>query len=91
MIEVIIFYLHIIAVVYIFTKYWQNESVFGGFMGLALFGLMFSIGWVMFSFIVNVSIPSDWETGMIRKDSISLILLSIMESYFFVKFFVKDK
>ena len=91
MIEVIIFYLHIVGGVFVYTKYWQRGSIREGFMGLALLALMFSIGWVMMSFIVGLIYPSSWETLLFRKDTVSLLLLSIMELYFFIKFFLKDK
>ena len=90
MIEVLIYYLHIIAAVYIYTKYWQNESIAGGLMGLGLFGILFSIGWVMVSFIINLIFSSEFGNSFINRDTITLLLLSLMELFFFIKYFLKD-
>ncbi len=91
MIEILIFHLHIVAAVYIFTKYWRTSRVREGFMGLSLFILLFSIGWPMMTFIVNLCYPDNWETIFFNKDTLSLLMLTSVEVYFFKHFFLKDK
>ena len=90
MIEILIFHLHIVAAIYVFIKYWQSGKVKDGLMGLALFGLVFSIGWTMMTFIVNLFYPDAWNTPFFNKDTLALIFLMGMEIYFFKNFFVKD-
>jgi len=90
MIEVLIFYVHIVTAIYIYAKYWQRESIKEALMGVGLMGIMFSVGWVMMSFIVNLIVPWQWETELIKRDTMSLLLLTAVEAYFFKNFYLKD-
>jgi membrane-bound metal-dependent hydrolase YbcI (DUF457 family) len=90
MIEIFIFHLHIVAAVFIFVKYWQSGRIRDGFMGLALFVLLFSIGWPMMTFLVNLFYPDSWKTVWFNNDTLALIFLLIPEIYFFRNFFCKS-
>ena len=91
MIELIIFHLHIVAVIYAFTKNWQRRSVKEGILAVLIIGLIFAIGWALTSPISRLIMPKAWETIWFRQDSLSLLLLAIPESIFFYHFFIKDK
>ncbi len=91
MIEIFIFHLHIVAAAYIFTKYWRTSRIRDGLMGLALFILLFSIGWPMMTFLVNLVYPDAWKTAFFNNDTLALLMLTSIEIYFFKQFFLKDK
>ncbi|HOK15073.1 MAG TPA: hypothetical protein PLU67_08355 [Candidatus Kapabacteria bacterium] len=91
MIEIFIFQLHIIAVVYIFVKNWQNRTLRDAFLGLGVFLLVFSIGWALTGSLSYAIYPDAWKTPYFNHDTLSLVLLSIFESFFFYHFFFKDK
>lgn len=91
MIEILIFQLHIVAAVFVFTKYWRTGRLSDGIMGVILFILLFSIGWPMMTFIVNLFYPDIWKTALFNNDTLALLLLSMIEIFFFKKFFLKDK
>ncbi len=91
MIEILIFHIHIIAILYAFTKNWQKTSIKDGFLAIGIILLMFSIGWAMTSTIASLIMPSKWNTIFFNKDTLSLILLLIPESIFYYHFFIKDR
>ncbi|MDZ7766894.1 MAG: hypothetical protein U5K00_21175 [Melioribacteraceae bacterium] len=45
MITALIFTAHLIFILLIFTKKWQNESLQTAFVNLALIIILFSVGW----------------------------------------------
>jgi hypothetical protein len=47
MIEVLIFHLHIVGVLYAFTKRWQEDGIKEGFLAIGIIGLVFAIGWAI--------------------------------------------
>lgn len=90
MIELIIFELHIIGALYVFTKNWQNDSVKEGLLAIIIIGLMFSIGWALTGTLSYAIYPDSWNTIYFNQDSLSLILLIIPELLFFRFYFMKD-
>jgi hypothetical protein len=91
MIELIIFHLHIIAAVYVFVKYWQVDELKNAFLGIAILGLLFTIGWALSSAITAAIYPDSWNSIYFNSDTFSLVLLAIPESIFFYYYFYKDK
>ncbi len=91
MLEIFIFHLHIIAILYAFTKNWQLRSIKDGLLGVAVMLLVFAIGWAMTGTLAYAIYPDSWNTPYFSHDTLSLVLLAIPESVFFYLFFVKDK
>jgi hypothetical protein len=91
MIEILIFHLHIIGALYAFTKNWQNDGIKAGVMALLIIGLVFAIGWALTNPIAFFLMPEGWSSIWFSQDTLSLIILIILESVFFYHFFVKDK
>ncbi len=91
MIEVFIFYLHIVGALYGFTKNWQKSNVKEGIFAILIIGLFFSIGWALTGTIARLIYPDSWNNIYFTSDTLSLVLLLIPEIFFFYIFFVKDK
>lgn len=91
MIEILIFHIHIISILYAFTKNWQNGTLKDGFLAVGIILLMFSIGWAITSTLAALIMPAKWNTIFFNKDTLSLILLLIPESIFYYHFFIKDR
>lgn len=90
MIEIFIFYLHIVSAIYVFVKNWQNRTLKDAFLGLGVFALVFSIGWALTGSLAYAIYPDKWKTPYFNHDTLSLVLLAIFESIFFYHFFFKD-
>jgi len=91
MIEILIFHFHICGALYAFTKNMRNRSLKEGFLALAVLALIFAVGWAITNPISSMIWPNSWSTIWFNRDTLSLVLLVIPESFFFYKFFVKDK
>ena len=90
MIEIFIFELHILAIVYAFVKNFQQNSIKEGFLAVIIILLIFSIGWALTSSLSHALYPDDWKSIYFNADSLALILLVIPESYFFYQYFLKE-
>ncbi|MFN3194996.1 MAG: hypothetical protein ACE364_03500 [Chlorobiota bacterium] len=90
MIEILIFELHLLASIYVFTKGWQGGSIKDGLMAVAILLLFFTIGWAITGTIANLLYPSGWNTIYFTQDTFSLVLLLIPELLFFKFYFLSD-
>jgi hypothetical protein len=90
MISALIFSAHIIFILVIFTKKWQDESIGSAFTNLALIVILFAVGWSVATAVVKLFIDSKGFGIQFDGDTISLTLLSIVE-YFFYKFYYAEK
>lgn len=92
MIDLLIYQLHIVAVLYAFTKKWQTEGLKGGFLAVGLCALVFIIGWSLTGTIARLIMPGASEPGdLITSDTVSLLLLLVPETLFFRMFFIADR
>ena len=87
MIGVAIFYLHIIAIVAVFTRNWQRGGMGEGFLGTAFFALIFSVGWTFSSFLLSVIIPPEGFATWFDRNTMSLIVLTAMEYLMYKLYF----
>jgi len=90
MIIVIIFYLHIMAGVLAFTQRWQDEGLHGGLIVLGFMGLIFAVGWTVVGFVMHYLAPSGIPK-VIDADSMSLLLLTMLEGTVYYFYFLKDE
>lgn len=91
MIELLIYYLHLIGVLYAFTKNWQARGIKEGFLSVIVIGLFFTIGWALTGTIARAIYPDKFNTIYFNSDTFSLILLLIPEIIFYYFYIIKDK
>lgn len=91
MLDLLIYHLHIVGVLYAFTKRWQTEGMKGGLLAIGICGLVFTIGWSLTGTLARLIMPDTAGTSWFTSDTLSLILLFIPEIVFFWIFFVRDR
>lgn len=98
-----LFFFHIVAAAYAFIRY-KRESFIDGFLAVGLMVIVFAVGWTITTMITNLLFSFEWfvqwyyrhpqtlfETIVqkeFNRDTISLILLTIGEVFFYVFFFI---
>jgi hypothetical protein len=92
MLDLLIYHLHIVGVLYAAVKRWQHEGLKGAVLAVAICGLVFMIGWSLTGTVARLIMtapaqPGDWFT----VDTLSLVLLFVPEVLFFWMFFVRDR
>lgn len=90
MVSALIFCGHLIFILYIFTKKWQDESLSSAFINLSLIIILFSVGWSISTTIVKIFFDAKGFGLHFDSDTISLTILTIAE-YFFYKFYYREK
>ncbi len=90
MISALIFSAHLLFTAIIFTKKWQDESLSSAFINLALVIILFTVGWSVATSLVKIVIEPKGFGIHFDANTISLILLTIAE-YFFYKFYYGDE
>lgn len=88
MIEIIVFELHLLATIFVFTKGWQDGGIKDGLMGVAILLLFFTIGWAITGTLSTLIYPDAWNTLYFTQDTFSLVLLLIPEIFFFKFYFL---
>jgi uncharacterized membrane protein YhdT len=83
MITLFVFYVHVIAAATIFTKRWQEVDRREGFLAIGFLALVFSVGWSISAFLLKALIDEKGFGVWLDRDTLSLLLLLIMESIFF--------
>ena len=92
MIDLLIYHLHLVGVVYAFTKRWQMEGVKSGLMAVVLIGLAFTILWALMGPIARLLMPEASEPGaLFTSDTLSLVLTLAAELPLFILFFLRPK
>jgi len=87
MIGVVIFYVHVVAIVWIFTRAWQDGGMTEGFLGAAFFGVIFSVGWTFASFILKLFLPAEGIAVWCDRNTLSLVFLTILELVLYRMYF----
>ncbi len=90
MINAVIFFLHIIFALIIFTKKWQNENLGSAFQNLLLIIILFSAGWPISTMIVKIFTDADGLGLYFDRDAIVLTALTIGEFFFYRFYYKKD-
>jgi hypothetical protein len=83
MIPLLIFYIHTIAAVWLFTKGWQDGDWKEGLLAVGFLALIFSVGWSMSTVILKLVMEERGFGIWIDRDALSLLLLAAMEAAFF--------
>lgn len=91
MISLLVFYIHIIAVVYFVTREYQKEGTGAGLLTFAFLALIFSVGWSISTFALKYLIEPDGFGRWMDRDALSLLILTIGETFFYYYYFRETK
>lgn len=89
MITAIIFFVHFIFAILIFTKKWQEETIAQAWMNVGLIIILFSVGWTITGMIAKLIMNQEGLGIYFDRDTFSLVLLTIFE-FFFYKFYYQS-
>ena len=89
MITAIIFFVHFIFGLIIFTIKWQDEGITSAWMNIGLIIILFAVGWTMTGLIAKLLLEQKGFGIYFDRDTFSLTLLSIIEVFFY-KFYYKN-
>jgi hypothetical protein len=90
MIEVLIFYIHVVFFVYVFAKNFVEESFQSAILSTIFTVIIFSVGWTLSAFIIGTFIPPEGLSKILTRAAFSLALLSLLE-FIFYRFFYSKK
>ncbi len=91
MIVLLIFYIHIIAAAAVFSKRWQDDGWGEAFLALGFMGVIFAVGWSVTTVILNFFIEKEGFAPWFDRDTMSLLLLTILEAVFYIAYVIKEK
>lgn len=89
MISALIFFLHLLFTLVIFTKKWQTEGLKSGFLNIGLIGILFAVGWSITGIIAKAVMNEKGFGLYFDRDTFSLALLTICE-FFFYRIYYKE-
>lgn len=79
MVAVIVFYIHVIFLVYIFTKNFLDEGPISAMLGAIFIVVIFSVGWTISEFFMSLIMESKGLGLLFPRYAFSLILLTLLE------------
>jgi uncharacterized membrane protein YhdT len=91
MIELVIFYVHVVGFTLGFVKRWQEESLQEGFLALATMALIFFVGWSMASFLVKLAMEPEGFGKWLNRDAVGLLVLTAGEAVFYYFYYRDDR
>ena len=90
MIELLVFYVHIVAMVTMFTKRWQEEDLSEGFLVVFFMVLIFFVGWSITTFLMKLLMEKEGFGVFFNRDAASLLLLTVGETVLYY-FYLRDE
>jgi len=90
MIPVIIFFLHTLLLVYIFSKNYIEEGMLSAFLSILFVIIIFSVGWTFSEFVLGFFMGIEGFGLLFPRAAFSLGLLTILETVFY-KFYYNKK
>ncbi|MCX7878339.1 MAG: hypothetical protein N2510_06810 [Ignavibacteria bacterium] len=91
MIEVFLFYIHVIFFVYIFVKNFTESNLTTAFLSTIFVIVIFTVGWTFTAFIIGFIIPEEGLSRLLTKPAFSLFLLTLLEAVFYKFYFSSSK
>ncbi len=89
MIAAIIFSIHLIFALVVFSKKWQDENITSAFLNIGLIAILFSIGWTITGMISQAIMSPKGFGFYFDRDAFSLTILTAAE-YFFYKIYYSN-
>lgn len=89
MITALIFFIHFIFSLVVFTKKWQDDNISSAFINLGLIGLLFTVGWSLAGIVSKLVMEPKGFGIYFDRDTFSLAILTIAE-FFFYKMYYSD-
>lgn len=89
MIDSLIFFAHIMFILIIFSKKWQNENLSTAFLNVGLIGIFFAVGWSLTNVVASLVMEPQGLGIFFTRDTFSLSILSIAEIFFY-RMYYKD-
>lgn len=83
MIISIIFFIHILFSLIIFTIKWQEEKLSAAFLNVGLIAILFAVGWSITNTIAKVIMRPEGIGIFFDRDTFSLTLLTAAEFLFY--------
>ncbi|MBI1807794.1 MAG: hypothetical protein HYR76_12160 [Ignavibacteria bacterium] len=83
MITLLIFYIHTIAAVTVYTRRWQESDWKEGLLAVGFLVLIFGVGWSMSTFVLKLFVNEKGFGLWLDRDALSLLLLTVMEGVFY--------
>lgn len=90
MVGLLVFYIHVLALVTMFTKRWQEEGWSEAFLVVFFMGLIFFVGWSISSFLMKLVLEKEGFGVLFDRDAASLVLLTIGEMILYY-FYLRDE
>jgi hypothetical protein len=90
MIAVVIFYIHVIFLVYVFTKNYIEENLLSALLSSIFIVILFSVGWTLSEFLMSLFMDDKGLSLLFPRAAFSLTLLTILELIFY-RFYFKSK
>lgn len=88
MIDLLIYHLHIVGIIYAFVKRWQAEGVKSGLLAVGLIALAFTILWALMGPLARLLMPGQAAPSAIfTADTLSLVLTLAAEIPLYLAFF----
>ena len=90
MIEVLVFYVHVVFFIYVFAKNFVEEGLQSAVLSTIFVVIIFSVGWTLSAFVIGTFIPPEGLSKILTRAGFSLVLLSLLE-FIFYKFYYSKK
>jgi polyferredoxin len=91
MIELLVFYVHIVGIAVGFTKRWREDGLVEGILAVLTMLLIFFVGWAMASFIVKLFMAPEGFGRFFNRDAAGLVLLTLGEAVFYYFYYREEK
>lgn len=91
MIEVVLFYAHVLFFTYIFSKNYVQEGFLSAFLSAIFVVVIFTVGWTFSAFVIQFFIPDEGLNKIMTRAAFSLALLTIMEAFFYKLYYGRKK
>ena len=90
MIIALIFLLHIVFLLTILVKTTKSESAGSALLNIIFVVIIFSVGWTLISFVINLFVKPIGLGKYFDRNTISLVILAIAEIIFYWNYFKKN-
>ena len=91
MIAVFIFYVHVVFLVYVFTKDYLEDGFLTAFLSAVFIVIIFSVGWTLSEFVMALFMKPEGLGLLFPRAAFSLVLLTILEVIFYRFYFSKKQ